>query len=74
MKIYKDDQIISDVRLELADNGLILRYCYRPRPSGNNPYDIPPQEDVQKVFKLDEAHDAVDEMISLMEEGDEEET
>jgi len=64
-KIKTSNSMYTDVRLEGAENGLVLHYTEKVKRPGSSEYDNYDYNYKQKVYKFNEAQEAVNELLAM---------
>jgi len=59
------NSMYTDVRLEGAENGLVLHYTEKVKRPGSSEYDNYDYNYKQKVYKFTEAEEAVNELLAM---------
>ena len=57
---------VSDLRMEAADNGLLINYCIKiPKTNTANVYDSCNYDYKKEVFEVASAHEAIERFLEL---------
>ncbi len=65
IKVKAQNDMYENVRLEGAENGLVLHYTEKTKKPGSSEYENYDYQYKQKVYKFSEAQEAVDELLLM---------